>query len=136
MEHLNGRGSRRAGAKTTRKVNAEPLAPTTAETVRADFGLAVSTFAKMVHVPAAVLGGWEKGLVSLDADAEQRIGRVAAILEGLAQVIRRTYVAIWLVQPNDACKEIGAHAPLDLFKCGDYEAVEDMVFYLESGSPG
>jgi hypothetical protein len=35
-------------------------------------------------------------------------------LSGLARVMRKSFIWTWLEQPNDACKEVGAGAPLDL----------------------
>jgi hypothetical protein len=90
----------------------------------------------MAGITQTALAAWEQdGDGRLDGAAYGRLGRVARILEGLGRVMRRAFIPTWIVQPNDACKEIGARTPLDLFARGDYEALEDMVWYLESGTP-
>ena len=112
------------------------LAKAAPRTLRADFGLGLATFAKMTGVPPTVLTRWEQGkAVRLPGEAVGRVGRVGRILEGLARVMRRRFIPTWIEQPNDACKEIGARTPLDIFASGDCETLEDMVWYLESGAP-
>jgi hypothetical protein len=103
--------------------------------VRADFGLSLTAFAKMTGVPAATLAKWEGGTASLGTDARRRIDRVAAILKRLARVMRRSFVPTWIEQPNKVCTELGVRTPLDLFERRDYQALEDMVFSMESGTP-
>lgn len=90
----------------------------------------------MTGIAPSALARWEDGEANaLDGHALARIGRVAPILRGLARVVRRTFIPAWVEQPNDACKEVGAARPLDLFERGDYATLEDMVWYLESGTP-
>ncbi len=141
MEPVNGKGSpksalNRSAARMTKKkpgVKTRAAAPLIA--VRTNYGISLGVFAKMVHVPPKVLGEWEEGRVSLDPDTAERLGRVATILKGLAHVMRQPFIPIWLTRTNDACKEIGVRTPLDLFKRGDYDELDSMVFYMESGSP-
>jgi hypothetical protein len=101
---------------------------------RTDFGLSLTVFAKMTGVPAAV-AKWEEGKGRLSGEALGRIDRVAHILRGLGRVMRRSFVPTWVEQPTDACAERVARTPLDLFERGDYEALESMVYYMESGTP-
>jgi hypothetical protein len=51
----------------------------------------------------------------------------------LERSVRRDYIATWLEQPSEACADLGVKAPADLFARKDYEAVEDMIFFLGSG---
>jgi hypothetical protein len=135
MDAMGKNGSPKAAARIVKKPDTKPRTKAAARSVRTDFGLALPMFAKMVHVPAAVLASWEGDDGLLDAEAEDRVAEVGTILAGLARVMRRQFIPTWLARPNDACKEIGVRTPLDLFKRGKYKAVEDMVFYMESGSP-
>src|SRR5262249_42225428 len=122
--------------KRRRKGRKMGLPQTPPRTLRTDFGLRLATFAKMTGVSQKALAEWEQDeAASLDDESFGRIGRVAHILVGLARVMRRAFIPTWIEQPNDACKEIGAGSPLDLFKKGDYETLEDMVWYLKSGTP-
>jgi transcriptional regulator with XRE-family HTH domain len=130
-------GKKSVGLKKTRgkgRQSASPQAPP--RTLRTDFDLSLATFAKITGVAPKDLARWEQGkAVRLDDEASGRVDRVARILEGLARVMRRTFIPTWMAQPNDACKEMGARTPLELFERGDYETLEDMVWYLESGTP-
>ena len=131
-ERLNGGKKNGAVNGTTTLV---PRAPR--KTIRTDFGLALPTFAKMTGIVDNALADWEHNkTVRLDAAVLRRLTRVAGILEGLSRVMRREFIATWVQQPNDACKEIGVRTPLDLFAKGDYGTLEGMVWYLESGTPG
>ncbi len=107
----------------------------TTETLRTDYELSLPIFARMTGVPEATLASWEEGTDQLDSAALARIERIAGILHGLTRVMHLSFIPTWLEQPNDACKELGARAPLDLIERGDYAEVEGMVFYLESGAP-
>lgn len=135
MESVGKNGAPKAAARIVKKPGAKPRNKGVARTMRADFGLTLPMFSRMVHVPTAVLATWEDEDGVLDAEAELRVAQVGAILAGLARIMRRQFIPIWLTRPNDACKEIGVRAPVDLFKRGNYKAVEDMIFYMESGSP-
>ncbi len=107
-----------------------------ARSLRTDFGLSVATFSKMVGVPVKALSAWEANQVVLKGAAAARVKRVASILARLAGIMRRSFIPTWLEQPNNACKEVGVRMPLDLLEKGDYETIEDMIWYVESGTPG
>lgn len=103
---------------------------------RTHFGLSLPMFARMTGISQEALARWEKQKPSsLKGDARRRVQRVAHILEGLARRMQRTLIRTWIERPNDACKELGTGTPLDLFERGDYEVLEDMAWYLESGTP-
>jgi hypothetical protein len=135
MDTAGRNGAPNAAARTVKQPGPKRRIKTAARNVRAAMGLDLPTFAKMVHVPVPVLANWEGKDGTLDTEAEDRVTQVGVILAGLARVMRRQFIPTWLARPNDACKEIGVRTPLDLFKRGNYKAVEDMVFYMESGSP-
>jgi DNA-binding transcriptional regulator YiaG len=107
-----------------------------ARSLRTDFGLSLSTFSKMVGVPSKVLTAWEANQVSLKGAAAARLKRVSTILARLAGIMQPAFVPKWLERPNNACQEIGVRSPLHLFEEGDYETIEDMIWYAESGTPG
>jgi DNA-binding transcriptional regulator YiaG len=107
-----------------------------ARTIRTDFGLSMPTFSTMVGVPAEDLTRWEADGGVLNAASAARVERVSGIRTRLAGIMRQTFIPTWLEQPNDACKDIGVRAPLDLFENGDYETIEGMIWYVESGIPG
>ena len=106
-------------------------------TIRSDFDLSQASFARMTGITPDALVQWEQDKTArLDDETCARIKRVASILERFARVMRREFIPTWIEQPNAACKEIGATTPLELFERGEFESLEDMAWYLESGTPG
>jgi hypothetical protein len=89
----------------------------------------------MPGVSEAALRRWEEGSGPPDDAAVELFERVKRILNGMARVMRKSFIPTWLEQPNDTCMEVGSTTPLDLLGRGDFAAVEDMIFYLESGVP-
>jgi transcriptional regulator with XRE-family HTH domain len=116
-------------------MGAEARKNTTPRTLRTEYGLSRPAFARMLGTSEAAIASWEQGAATLDAATLDRVGRVEGILGGLARVMRPAFIPVWLEQPNEACKEAGARTPLDLLARGDFQAVEAMIFYLESGTP-
>ena len=131
----NRKPVRQKKKRTANGKNARPRA-IVALTVRTDFGLSMPTFSKMVGVPVKDLARWETDGGVLKPASAARIERVSAILTRLAGIMRQSFIPTWLERPNNACKEIGVRAPLDLFENGDYETIEGMIWYVESGTPG
>ena len=64
--------------------------------------------------------------------AAAKVKRLEGILAGLARVMKKTFIATWLTSPNDACE---GRSPADLLATGEYEAIEDIVYFLEAGEP-
>jgi DNA-binding transcriptional regulator YiaG len=102
------------------------------EMVRRRYGLGPKLFARMLGVSEATLAKWTAGSPLGTANLA-RVVCVARILRKLERSLRRDYIATWLEQPSQACADLGAKAPADLFAHKDYEAVEDMIFFLGSG---
>lgn len=60
--------------------------------------------------------------------------RIAKIVDLLLEVIKdRDSVYKWLSSKNQAFNN---KSPFDLIKSGDYETVENAVYYLRSGTAG
>jgi hypothetical protein len=57
---------------------------------------------------------------------------VVKIFHGLGRVMKKDFVVTWLNSPNDACER---RTPMDLLAEGDYETIEDIVYFLEAGEP-
>src|SRR4051794_1902670 len=104
--------------------------------LRADYGLSLPLFATMAGAPSSALQKWEEGRGELESGTLERLDRVGRILGRLARVMRRSFIPTWLEQPNDACKELGVRAPLDLLARWNYEEIEGLIFSQESGVPG
>jgi DNA-binding transcriptional regulator YiaG len=103
--------------------------------LRAGYGLDCSALARMLGTSEPLLERWQAGEEQPDTAARARIAKVEQLLKRLALVMRHDFIPTWLETPNDACKEAGARTPLDLMERGDYEQIEDMIFYFESGVP-
>jgi transcriptional regulator with XRE-family HTH domain len=103
--------------------------------VREQYGLSRATFARMLGVSDAMLARLERGDEPLDKAALARVERIRKVLEKAAEVMRREYIPNWVKEPSAACKEIGASAPIDLLAKGDFDSVEDLLFFLGSGVP-
>src|SRR5258707_1362675 len=83
--------------KTGEKGRKTPLSKAAARTVRTDFNLSLAVFAKMTGIAPNALARWEQAKAArLDGMAAARVGRVARILEGLARVMRRTFIPTWI----------------------------------------
>ena len=100
--------------------------------LRHAYGLSRRLLARMLGVPGATLPKWEKGVALPDAACLEKVRRVRRILEGLARVMKKNFIVTWLTSPNEAC---AGRAPVDLLEKGHYEAVEDLVYFLEAGEP-
>jgi len=103
--------------------------------VREQYGLSRATFAQMLGVSDAALAQVERGDEQLDKLTLARVERIRKVLEKAAEVMRREYIPTWVTKPSTACKEIGALAPIDLLAKGDFDSLEDLLFFLGSGVP-
>lgn len=91
-----------------------------------------ATLARILDVSEPTLAKWQKGSASPAAAAAARVKRLEGILAGLARVMKKSFISTWLTSPNDACER---RSPADLLAQGDFEAIEDIVYFLEAGEP-
>jgi transcriptional regulator with XRE-family HTH domain len=103
--------------------------------VREQYGLSRATFARMLGVSDAALARLERGDGQLDKPALARVERIRRVLGKAVEVMRREYIPTWVKKPSAACKELGASAPIDLMEKGDFDSIEDLLFFLGSGVP-
>jgi DNA-binding transcriptional regulator YiaG len=103
--------------------------------LRAEYGLTIATFARLLAVSPATAVAWEQGRSQPIAAARARLNKLRQVLKGLARVMRKEYIPRWLQNPNDACKEARASTPLDLLARGDYASIEQTIYFLEAGEP-
>jgi hypothetical protein len=99
--------------------------------LRDTYGFSRPLLARMLGVAEATLPRWEKGTTP-SAAGQDRVKRLAGILEGLARVMKKSFIPTWLASPNDACK---GRTPVDVLEAGQYETIEDLVYFLEAGEP-
>jgi DNA-binding XRE family transcriptional regulator len=101
--------------------------------LRNDYGLSCRVLARALGVTEATLHDWEKGAGSPTAHERGKVRKFERLFRKAAGAMRRSYLPTWLVTPSEACAELGAATPLALLEKGDYEAVEDLLYYLGSG---
>ena len=98
-----------------------------------DYDLSRRVLARALGVTEAALQDWEKGAGSPGIQERAKVRKLERILRRAAGALRRSYLPTWLETPSEACAELGAATPLALLGKGDYEAVEDLLYYLGSG---
>ena len=135
---MGTKGERRTSAERTmpspRSRQARQLggAVSMCEKIRTIYHVSGRRLARLIGVPEATLANWEKGNGKADAASVKRLKKVEALLNRLARVMRRGYIARWLARPNRAC---GGDTPLQVLERQDYQTIEDMIFFFESGVP-
>lgn len=120
-------GPARVRTSTAGKSRAVPLTPP--ERLTQDFGLTPPLLAQTSGVSPDVLSRWES---CADATAKEKLSRLESVLNGLARVMRRDFIATWLQRPNPA---MGGRSPLQLLEAEEYPRIEEMVYRLEAGEP-
>lgn len=92
-------------------------------------GLGLAALSRASGIPEEVLVGWPR---KATAARRERLLRIQGILDGLARVMRKDFIATWLQRPNQAAKGC---SPLRLLEQGNYAAVQEMVYRFEAGEP-
>ena len=105
------------------------------ERLRDTYGLSRRALARSLGITGASLAAWESGKRQPGAEELANVRRLKAVLKRAAGVMRTSYIPAWLEKPSEACAELGAATPLDLLARGDFQAVEDLLYYLGSGVP-
>jgi DNA-binding transcriptional regulator YiaG len=100
--------------------------------LRTSFGLDRQILKRALHTSETNLAKWENGTSQPAPGNLAKMLRLKKMLEGLARAMKKNFIATWLRSPNEACE---GKAPLDLLAGGDYEAVADLVYFLEAGEP-
>ena len=100
--------------------------------LRESYGLSRQTLKRALHASASALAKWEKGTSPPTPGSVAKIKQLEKIIEGLSRVMKKDFIRTWLTNQNDACE---GKSPLDLLAKGDYESVEDLVYFLEAGEP-
>ena len=103
------------------------------EKLRKDYGLGRGILGRALGVTEATLHDWETGAGSPNVQERAKAWKFERILRRAAGAMRRSYILTWLEAPSEACAELGAATPLALLERGDYEAVENLLYYLGSG---
>jgi transcriptional regulator with XRE-family HTH domain len=91
-----------------------------------------ATLARILGVSELTMAKLQKGSGSPDAAAAAKMKRLEGIFAGLARVMKKSFIPTWLTSPNDACER---RSPADLLAQGDFEAIEDIIYFLEAGEP-
>jgi uncharacterized protein (DUF2384 family) len=93
------------------------------------YGLGRDAVARATGVPQSTLIRWvEKS----DAESQAKLQRFQHVLDGLARVMRKDFIATWLERPNNASH---GRSPLQILEQGDYATIEEMIYRFEAGEP-
>ena len=121
--------TRHTTGKSSRPADVPPKGVSLPERLSRDFGLTLDVVAQASGIAVGVLERWDAGG---DPDATEKLTRLEGVLNGLARVMRKRFIATWLQRPNQAS---GRRPPIDLLAAGDYSRVEEMIYRLEAGEP-
>ncbi len=100
--------------------------------MRTSYGLSHPNLVQMLGVSKTTMAKWERGMSTPDTANRQKIKRLGDILQGLGRVMKKHFIAPWLTSPNHACE---GRTPMNFLGEGDYETIEDIVYFLEAGEP-
>lgn len=103
-----------------------------AQTVRKTYGLSQRLLARLLGVPATNLARWERA-DELPPATRAKLKTMAGLLRSLSRVIPKADLPAWLITPNDACRSVGGRAPVDLMAKGQFDKIEAMIYFFESG---
>jgi DNA-binding XRE family transcriptional regulator len=117
------------GAAMTIKVKRSGASATLVD-LRARYALSRATLADWLGVAETTLENWETR--ESGAAPLIKIKKIAKILDGLARVMKEEYIPTWLASSNDACD---GRTPVACLKGGDFQTVEDLVYFLQAGEP-
>ena len=98
--------------------------------LRVRYALSKAALAKLLGVDESTLTNWEANVPT--SALVTKIKKVEKILDGLVRVMKKAYIPTWLTTANDACD---GRTPADCLQDGDYETIEDLVYFLQAGEP-
>lgn len=114
-------------AKTRAKP--KPALPA-ARALRDEYGLTQPTLARLCDVSVRTLAAWETR-----ADLRPLPRPLVAarrLLDGLADVMRKEHVRVWLEEPNPA---FGGLKPLEAVERGEVDRLFETIYRVGSGEP-
>lgn len=79
----------------------------------------------------STVGAWLRGQRRPSGVRAERVVELSSIVERLAQVIKPTYVPVWLHKPLAALDD---DKPIDIIRRGDYRRVAKLIGELEIGT--
>ncbi len=89
-------------------------------------------FARLVCVSERSLAKFEKGQ-QLTESVQRQVTALARLQEALAMVVDKRTIGDWFQRPNTA---FGGLKPLEVVERGEIDRLWQMVYELESGTPG
>lgn len=94
-------------------------------------GLTERDIARAAGVSPVTARAWLAGTRQPTGERAERLIELAALVERLAQVLERDYIAIWLRKPLAALDD---DKPLDVIAAGEYRRVGSIIAGLETFS--
>jgi transcriptional regulator with XRE-family HTH domain len=94
-------------------------------------GLTEQDIARATDVSPVTARAWLAGTRQPTGDRAERLIELSALVERLAQLMQRDYIAIWLRKPLAALDD---DKPLDVIAAGEYRRVSGIIAGLETFS--
>jgi transcriptional regulator with XRE-family HTH domain len=103
-----------------------------AQAIRKTYSLSQRLLGRLLDVPATTLARWER-TDDLPPETRAKLRTIASLLRSLGRVIPKADLAGWLTTSNDACRSVGGRTPADLMAKGQFDKIEAMIYFFESG---
>lgn len=92
-------------------------------------GLETAEIARGTGADKTTVRAWVRGTRGPSGVYVERLAELSAMVERLAEVVRREYIQSWLIKPNQALDD---DKPLDVIAAGEYRRVSKLISALES----
>lgn len=104
---------------------------TEAAFVKETGGLETADISRATGADKTTVRAWIRGDRSPSGTYAERLAELSAIVERLAQVLRRDFIRGWLIKPLVALDD---DKPLDVIEAGEYRRVSRVVSALETSA--
>lgn len=99
--------------------------------LRSRYGLSREKFSRLSGFSVRALAGWEGGAQKPGEPARLRLIELDRLERGLARMVGREAMGVWLDAPNPAFEGL---KPLEVIERGQVDRLWQMIFLVESGA--
>jgi transcriptional regulator with XRE-family HTH domain len=118
-------------AKPRSKPKSKPVLPA-ARALRDAYGLTQPTLARLCDVSVRTLAAWETRADLRPLPRPRPLVAARRLLDGLADIMRKEHVRVWLEEPNPA---FGGLKPLEVVERGEVDRLFETIYRVGSGEP-
>jgi DNA-binding transcriptional regulator YiaG len=98
---------------------------------RKSLGVTQCVFGRLIGASERSVSAWELGK-PINQASLRRVKELSRLAEALERSMKKSYIATWLVTPNEGLAGI---SPLEALDRGENDRLWRTVFYLGSGAP-